>query len=141
MIDLDFNDDIDLVRANIGDPDSDYVSDATIVSALLKTNNDVNKSSLLVMEVMLSWFSTLAEKEIVDSLEIDYRGLYNRYKSLLDDFKSKISSKVRIPIIIGGVSLEEKNRVNEDLDSIRPFDLPDWEKLVNRTRLINEDYQ
>ena len=139
MIDIDYSNTLNLVRANIGDPKSEYVTDGTINSALSQVGNDTDKASILVMETMLTWFATLADSEKVDQVQVDYRNLYEKYKSLLDDFKAKLSAKTRIPIIFGGTSLEEKNRVNDDLDSFRPFDLPDWERLVNRTRLDYED--
>lgn len=127
------------MRANIGDATGEFVSEETITTALLSVDNNVNKASVLVMEAMLTWFSTLAEKEIVDEVEVTYGNLYNKYKVVLDNFKSKVYAKNRIPILIGGVSLEEKNRINEDLDTVSPFDYSDWDRLVNRTKLFSED--
>lgn len=139
MIDINFIDKNSLVRANIGDATGEFVSEETITTALLSVDNNVNKASVLVMEAMLTWFSTLAEKEIVDEVEVTYGNLYNKYKVVLDNFKSKVYAKNRIPILIGGVSLEEKNRINEDLDTVSPFDYSDWDRLVNRTKLFSED--
>jgi len=139
VIDINFIDKNSLVRANIGDATGEFVSEETITTALLSVDNNVNKASVLVMEAMLTWFSTLAEKEIVDEVEVTYGNLYNKYKVVLDNFKSKVYAKNRIPILIGGVSLEEKNRINEDLDTVSPFDYSDWDRLVNRTKLFSED--
>lgn len=139
MIDIDYSDKASIVRSNIGDPNQDYVSDSTINSALISTNNNEIKASVLVMETMLAWFSTLADESRTGQVEYKYRNLYERYKSKLQDFKSANTSKKSAGIILGGVSLAEKNRVAVDVDRFSMYDMDDYQRLRLEDGLIRED--
>lgn len=129
MIDIDLNNPIDEVRANIGDTSSEFVTNVTIQSALDKFSGDVNKASVLVMGWMLTAFSTLADREREGQVEVYYTNLFERYKQRLDDLKKSFGYKKAVPIYIGGVSLKEKNKNVESLDSLSMYELPDWHSI------------
>lgn len=139
MIDINYENDVDLVRSNIGDPNSEFVTDSTVISALAKMNNDVIKASILVMETMLSWFLTQAEESRTGQVEIRFRKLYERYKSRLQEFQDKNASRFGAGIIFGGVSLEEVNRVNNDSDSFNMWLHDTYTDLAMSQRLILEE--
>lgn len=131
MIDLDFSSPLDQVRLNIGDPDASWVSDNTINSALVAFNNNVNSSSVAVMEALVTYFATLADREREAQVEVYYTKLYERYKNRLDEFKSGDattipSNKAFMPIIIGGVSRSQKEAVRNLDDGFTMYDLAHW---------------
>lgn len=139
MIDIDFTNPVHLVRSNIGDPLSEYVTDTTIASALVQTNNDVIKASILLMETMLSYFLTQAELERTAQVEYEYKKLYERYKSRLQDFESKNASRYTAGIILGGVSLSEVNRVNSDEDSFNIWLQDTYNSIMSADRLVRDN--
>lgn len=138
MIDLNFNDPTDLVRSNIGDPNTEYVTDNTITSALVKSDGDVIKATILLMETMLSYFLTQAELERTAQVEYEYKMLYERYKSRLQEFQDKYASKYTAGIIIGGTSIKEVNRVNNDEDSFTIWLNDTYQQLMMSDRLVRE---
>lgn len=139
MIDINYDDSTSVVRSNIGDPKARFVTDSTILSALSKYDGDEIKASILIMETMLKWFSTQADESKTDQVEYKYTKLYERYKAQLQEFKSEKASSSKIPIIIGGTILSQKNAVAEDVDVFLPYMLDDWQKLQSHRRLIDED--
>lgn len=138
MIDIDFNNDIDIIRANIGDPERIYITDTSIQSSLDLNNGDVVKSTIQVMEAMLSFFLTQAELERTAQVEYEYKKLYERYKSRLQDFQSKHASRYTSGIIIGGTSLKEINRVNGDSDTFNMWLNDTYEQLMFSDKVIRE---
>jgi hypothetical protein len=137
-IDLDFNCELAQVRVNIGDPSGEYITDNAISSALVKYNNDVIKASTLCMEAIKAHFSTLADREKVGEVEIEYKRLYERYKQLLDDFIKANTSRYSAGIYIGGVSLSERNRVIADEDVFTGYDQQDWTDIMQSCRGLVE---
>jgi hypothetical protein len=137
-IDLDFNCELAQVRVNIGDPSGEYITDNAISSALVKYNNDVIKASIICMEAIKAHFSTLADREKVGEVEIEYKRLYERYKQLLDDFVKANTSRYSAGIYIGGVSLSERNRVYEDEDVFTGYDQQDWTDIMQSRRGLVE---
>lgn len=138
MIDINYNDPTSVVRSNIGDPNSRYVSDNTITSALAKYEGNIDKASVIIMETMLTHFSIQAEESRTDDVWYKFTKLYERFKSRLDEFKNNISSKNGIPLIIGGTRISERNKVVEDTDSFLPHLLDDWRTLQEQVHLIDE---
>lgn len=130
MIDIDFTQPIDQVRANIGDPSTEFVTDGTITSALTKYNNDILKTSLAVMELMLTAFATLADRSREGQVEVYYTNLFERYKVRFEDLKKQNSYKFGVPIIIGGVSLAKKNEVYADADMFTGYLMQDWNDIM-----------
>lgn len=137
MIDLDFTNPIHQVRLTVGDTESEFLSDATIVSALQSFNMVVLTTSIALMEILCTKFATLADKEKVGEVEIYYTKLFERYKERLDDIKKNggsvtPASKAFMPIIIAGTSKSEKYaRVTED--SFTMYDMADWhERCLER---------
>lgn len=126
MIDINYDDDTNIIRANIGDPKKQFVSDDTINSALTKYDGDIIQASILIMETMLAWFSTLADESKTDAVEYKYNTLYNRYKAKLQEFKIENSKSANIPIIFGGTTLSSKNIVADDEDGFNMFMQEDW---------------
>lgn len=139
MLNIDYNDAESIVRSNIGDPTGIYVSNETIDSALTKYNGDVVKASILIMETMLTWFSTQADMSKTDEVEYRYLKLFERYKSRLQEFKSENASIKRVPILIGGTSLSDKNNVHNDSDSFTSYDMDAWQTVVQKNRLEEDD--
>lgn len=139
MIDLDFTDNVDIVRTNVGDPEGIYVSNQSIQSALVKSNDDVIKATILVMEAMLSFFLTQADKTRTGQVEYEYKKLYERYKSRLQEFQDKYASKYTSGIIIGGTSLKEINRVNSDSDRFTMWDFDSYSTLMHSEEVVRED--
>lgn len=135
MIDIDLNDPIGEIRALIGDPSSEFISDATIISAIDKYDSDILKASMALMSLMLTMFSTFADREREGQVEVYYTKLYERYKDRYDDLKKKAGMKKAVPIYIGGTSVKAKSKVIEDLDSFSMYQLPDWHglQLGNKT--------
>lgn len=140
MIDIDFSKPVDEVRANIGDPLAEFVTDGTITSALTKYKNDVNKTSIAVMQVMLAYFATQADRERTDQEEVYFTNLYERYKDLYKDLKKRVGQKVAAGIIIGGVSLTKKNEVICDPDIVQSYNFTDWHD-INIQSDINRLYE
>lgn len=138
LIDLDFNCDLAKVRVNIGDPTGQYISDNAVTSALIASDNDVVKASILCMTALKNHFSTLADKEKVGEVEVEYKRLYERYKQLLDDFVRANTSRYSAGIYIGGTSLSERNRVLEDEDVFTGFDQADWTDIMQSRRVLKE---
>lgn len=139
MIDIDFNNPVDRVRAVIGDPNTEFVTDSTIISALAKYNSDIDKASLAVMEVMLKAFATLADREREGQLEVYYTKLYERYKDSYDDLKRTVGQKKAIPIIIGGTSLSAKNEIFTNPDLFTGYLMQDWNDIMlSENRLYEE---
>lgn len=140
MIDIDLNDPVDQVRAAIGDPLEEFVSDATIISAIAKFNSDLDKASLAVMAMMLTAFSTLAEREREGQVEVYNTSLFERYQKRYNDLKAAIGRKKTVPIYIGGTSLKIKNKNVESLDAFSMYQMPDWHNIQvgNKTLLEQE---
>lgn len=139
MININYNDPTDIVRSNIGDPNTRFVADDTITSALVKYDGDTNKASILIMETMLSHFSVQADESKTDEVEYKYTTLYRKYKSRLDEFKSETASTKQVPILFGGVSLSQKNTVANDVDAFLPHFLDDWRTLQEQQRLVEDE--
>ena len=108
MIDIDFSTPIGQVRAIIGDPTTDIVTDASILSALDVSNDDIDQASLLLMRMVVTAFSTMADREREGQVEVYYTQLYERYKKELKKLENKVGAKFGVPIIIGGTSLEKR---------------------------------
>lgn len=135
MLDIDYNEPENIVRSNIGDPERIYVSDETIESALNKFDGDVVKASVLIMETLLTWFSTKADTSRTADVEYRYLKLFERYKSRLQEFKSLNASVKKVPILIGGTTLSGRNDAHSNEDSFGVFDLDNWQTIVQRNRL------
>ena len=133
MIDLDFTNDIDLVRVNIGDADNQYITDTTIQSALDKYVDKGNKqvvyASWFLMGALYRYFLTLADREEVGDVELEFKNLAERYKLMADEWEQENLYTTRIPILIGGTSLAEKNRVAADLDSFSMYHMQTWHDI------------
>lgn len=138
MIDIDFSNDIDIVRASIGDPESVFITDASIQSSLDLNNGDTVKATIQVMEAMLSYFLTQAELERTAQVEYEYKKLYERYKSRLQEFQDKYGAKSVVPILFGGTSLAEINRVNGDQDTFTMWLNDTYEQLMLSDRVLRE---
>lgn len=138
MINIDYNDPTDIVRSNIGDPNTRFVTDDTIASALAKCDGNTNKASILIMETMLSHFSVQADESKTDEVEYKYLTLYTKYKSRLEEFKSETASTKQVPILFGGVSISQKNEVANDVDAFLPHFLDDWRTLQEYQELIED---
>jgi hypothetical protein len=138
MININYNDPTSIVRSNIGDPNIRFVSDDTITSALVVKEGDVDKASILIMETMLNHFSVQADESRTDEVEYRATKLYERFKSRLEEFKSEKAATIRIPILIGGTSLEERNRVVSDVDTFSPHFLDDWRTIQEQERLVED---
>lgn len=138
MIDLDFTNPVDAVRATIGDPNSEFVTDSTILSALSVYNSVVLTASLAIMELLCTKFATLADKEKLGELEVYYTKQFERYRQRIIDIKSGDAgsvvptSKAFMPIIIAGTSKAEKYaRVTDD--SFTMYEQADWhERMLER---------
>lgn len=143
MIDLDLNDPIGEIRALIGDASGEFVSDTTIISALAKFDGDIAKSALLVMSLMLTGLSLLADREREGQIEVYYTKMFERYKQRYDDLKAQFGRKKAVPIYIGGTSLKVKNTVVEDLDNFSLYQMPDWNSIQigNKTLVEQEVYR
>lgn len=139
MIDLNFSDPVDIVRANIGDPNGEFITDNSILSSLSLNNDDVVKSTIQVMEAMLSYFLTQAELERTAMVEYEYKKLYERYKSRLQEFQDKYASKYTSGIIIGGVSIKEVNEVNSNDDNFTVWLNDTYQDLMMSDRLVRQD--
>lgn len=142
MIDIDYNDPISIVRSNIGDPNTRFVTDSSILSALSKYDGDTIKASVLLMETMLTFFSVQADESKTDEVEYKFTKLYERFKARLSEFKTENAASKGIPIFIGGTSLKDKNDVVADVDTVLPHMLDDWRTLQEQERLVeNKDYK
>lgn len=143
MIDIDLTEPIGEIRANIGDPQEEFVTNATLISALAKCEGNILNASIIVMQMMLTAFSTLADRERAGQVEIYYTQLYERYKKQFDDLKKKLGYKKAVPIYIGGTSLKAKNTAVESLDAFSMYQLPDWHdiQLGNKTLVEQEAYR
>ena len=143
MIDLDLNDPIGEIRALIGDASGEFVSDTTIISALAKFDGDIAKTALLVMSLMLTGLSLLADREREGQIEVYYTKMFERYKQRYDDLKAQFGRKKAVPIYIGGTSLKVKNTVVEDLDNFSLYQMPDWNSIQmgNKTLVEQEVYR
>lgn len=130
MINIDFSTPTGQVRAIIGDPEPDIVSDTSITSALSVSGNNVDKAALLIMRMLVRAFSTMADREREGMVEVYYTKLYERYKAELKEMERKQGSKFGIPVIIGGTSLEERNKVISDPDVINVYDIPAWDDIM-----------
>ena len=143
MIDINFSNPIGQIRAIIGDPTTEFITDTTITSALALNGNNQPKTCIFLMEMMLTAFSTLADREREGMVEVYYTNLFERYKIRLDDLKRSSGYKKAVPIYIGGTSLEVKNKNVESLDSFSQYQLPDWHniQLGNKTLVEQELYR
>ena len=103
MIEIDFANPLDQVRMNIGDIERDLVSDATITSALVVYNNNVNSTSVALFQMLCTHFSKLAEKEQVGELQVEYKKRYEnsniviiesfRFHNTIGHFVKPVSQK------------------------------------------------
>jgi hypothetical protein len=150
MIDIDLSNPIDIVRANIGDIDREWVSDGTINGALVAYTNNVYSTSIALMNMLCTYFSTLADREKVGEVEEYYTKLFERYKQRLEDFKSGSggiapTAKAFMPIWIGGTSKSEKQRINELEDGFSMYDMADYHNRMvgNKSlfELVSEDLE
>jgi hypothetical protein len=130
MIDIDFSTPIGQVRAKIGDPTLDIITDNTITSALDVSGNDVDKASLLLMRMVVRAFATMADREREGQVEVYYTTLYERYKQELKEMERNMGAKYGIPVIIGGTSLEQRNKVIGNPDTINVYDIPAWDEIM-----------
>ena len=130
MIDIDFSTPIGQVRAKIGDPTLDIITDNSINSALTASNDDIDKASLLLMRMIVRAFATMADREREGQVEIYYTKLYERYKQELKELERSVGSKYGIPVYIGGTSLEERNVNLNDPDLINVYDIPAWDQIM-----------
>lgn len=140
MIDINLNEPVDEVRALVGDPQIEFVTDSTILSALHKYNMDLGKAAIAIMSLMLTAFSTLADREREGQVEVYYTSLFERYKKRFEDLKRERGFKKAIPIHIGGTSLKEKNKNIEALDTLSLYQLPDWHSIqVGHKTLVEQE--
>lgn len=139
MIDIDFTNPVHQIRAAIGDPNTEFVTDSTILSALATSNSDQDIAALKVVNLMCNAFSTLADREREGGVEVYYTNLYERYTKLKDGLKKKIGYKSpSAGIIIGGVSNSEKNAIWEDVDLFTTYHMAQWhEYMLEDNRLYN----
>lgn len=131
MIDIDFANPLDQVRLNVGDVDSEWLSDSTINSALVAYNNNVNSASIALFEALCTYFATQADKQQVGEVQLYYTKLYERYKERLDDFKNTgggvvPTEKAFMAFIIGGTSKSKKQAIYNNADNASMYDLADW---------------
>lgn len=140
MLDLDFSSPLDQIRMNVGDAGSTLVSDNMINSALVAFNDNIYMASIAVMGVILTHYSTLADREREGNVEVYYTKLYERYKDRFEQFKkdggsTNPSNKAFMPIIIGGVSRSQKETNRQLTDGFSMYDLAHWhsESLGNRS--------
>lgn len=138
MIDIDLQDPLGIVRANVGDANSEFVSDGTINSALATVDGDVNKASLIIMDMMLTAFSTLAEREREGQVEVYYTRLYERYKDRYSSLKRELGFKKAVPIFIGGTNYTDKKKIMETKDAFSLYQLPDWHNLQLSNKTVVE---
>ena len=139
MIDIDFTNPVHQIRAAIGDPNTEFVTDATILSALATSSSDQDIAALKVVNLMCNAFSTLADREREGGVEVYYTNLYERYTKLKDGLKKKIGYKSpSAGIIIGGVSSSEKNKIWEDVDKFTMYHMAEWHTIMlEENRLYN----
>jgi hypothetical protein len=130
MIDIDFSTPIGQVRAKIGDPTIDIITDNSITSALTASNDDIDKASLLLMRMIVRAFATMADREREGQVEIYYTKLYERYKLELKELERSVGSKYGIPVYIGGTSLEDRNANLNDTDLFNVYDIDAWNDLM-----------
>lgn len=139
MIDIDFTNPVDQIRVAVGDPSSEFVTDQTILSAYTTSNSDVDIAALKVVTLMWNAFATLADREREGGVEVYYTNLFERYTKIKDELKKKVSYKSGTAgIIIGGVSLSEKNKVWADVDTFTAYHMSQWhEYMLEENRLYN----
>lgn len=139
MIDIDFDNPVDQIRAAVGDPSSEFVTDRTILSAYMTSNQDLDVACLKVVSLMWNAFSTLADREREGGVEVYYTNLFERYTKIKEELKKKVSYKHgSAGIIIGGVSLAAKNKIFEDVDTFTMYHMADWhETMLEENRLYN----
>lgn len=150
MIDIDLSNPIDIVRANIGDIDREWISDGTINGALVAYSNNLFTASVALMGMLCTYFATLADKEMLGEAEIYYTSLYERYKKRLEDFKKDggsivPTSKAFMPILIGGTSKSQKEAIADLSDGFSMYDMADWHsrQVGNKSifELVSEDLE
>jgi hypothetical protein len=143
LIDIDFNNPLDQVRAMVGDPSSEFISDNAINSALVKTNNDVTKAALLVMDLMVNTLCLLADREREGQVEIYYTKAFERYSKIYDNLKKESKFKLSAGIYINGTSKSNKESIRKLTDKFSAYDMADWhnKSLSNKTiyELLIED--
>lgn len=143
LIDIDFNNPLDQVRAMVGDPRSEFITDNAINSALVKTNNDVIKASLLVMDLMVNTLALLADREREGQVEVYYTKAFERYSKLYDNLKKESRFKLSAGIYINGTSKSAKEAVRDKSDNFSMYHLADWHNsnLSNKSlyELLIED--
>lgn len=140
MLDIDFNSPIDQVRMNVGDIDRELVSDSTITSALVVYNNNVFNTSVAIFQMLCTYFATIAEKEQVGELQVEYKKRYENYKDRLKDFLAGNSTitpttKAFLPFLIGGTSRSKKEEIYANQDNFSMYDQAEWHsnRLGGRT--------
>ena len=105
------------VRLIIGDAkeEAELVSDEIIQYALSLNSNSVKPAAIQVLDWVLANLASLVTHS-VGEVYIDTRKLYDQVKDLRDRLIRNPSFMGGLPIIVGGTSKKEEQRVNTDSD-------------------------
>mgnify|MGYP001553039507 CR=1 FL=1 len=109
----------DEVRFLIGDTDTsnEILTDAEI-DYTINDKGSVSAAAVACAEAIAAQYAKKADKSVGD-LKISYSKLYDTYIKLANRLKQKASLKLGKPYA-GGISIEDKESVEEDTDRVQP---------------------
>lgn len=112
--------DRDTVRFLIGDTNTNdqRASDEEIAWAITEEPGSLYTAAALVVRGIIAKYANLVDKEVGD-LALSYSQRLDWYKALLADL-SKKSSMRSSRVYAGGISITDKDAVEEDSDRVKP---------------------
>lgn len=123
------NSDVDKIRLNIADTDSD---NELIPNALyeywltLPATNPVTNSTQLAVEYLIAKFARYVEEK-TGEVQVKYQQLYDHYKDLSERLKDPLTGVSSAPMpYAGGISCEDIIANNENQDNNLAFPPIGW---------------
>lgn len=115
MINGDPNDPIYQVRMLIGDTEESEVGDNVIQFYLQANGNDIYKTSVVVLEVLLRHLSNYVSEQ-VGEVRVSYEKVYEIKKAILEDLKNNSKYKGGASFVVGGISKSKMQSYRDDSD-------------------------
>lgn len=107
------------VREELGNPDSDIISDDKIEEIISNEDEDFYKVLYRVSSIIARHFALKADKTLGRS-SLEYRDTAERWEKIANEFDEK-SSILEAEPIVGGITKSSKENENNDTDRVDPY--------------------
>jgi hypothetical protein len=141
-ISLDLSDITNQVRVVIGDVETPYLLDDSVIDFLLsENNNNVNTVSLKSLQIIVASLAKKKDEEVGD-VRVKWSQLYDHYRNLLDDLTKNPSMGASLSLhYFGGTTKSEIKRVTNSPETPkRPITSGYFTDICPTQRDLNNPY-